>query len=407
MRRVVITGAGAVSPFGMGVEALLEGLWGGHSGIRKVAELEKCQPLRPRIAGLVPSFDEKQIPRQQRRSMSRMSLFAAFAAKEAVASAGLDPRTCGDAFGCSIGATVGSPQSSESFFRNYLPDQDLSRLKSPLFFQIMNHSCAANVAQYLGIQGRLLAPASACSTGCQAVGYAAEMIAAGLQDWMLCGGAEEFHPVTAAIFDIMNAASYRYNGQPEKTPRPFDRDRDGVVCSEGSGLLVLESLDSALQRGATILAEITGFATITDPDNIAQPNGEAMKRCMRAVLDNGGCTVADIDYINAHATATEQGDVSEAAAIADLFGDRVPVSSFKGYLGHTMAASGALELIGLLSMFEKQALIPTLNLEKVDPACAGIDLPTEQKNIRLQTALKNNFALGGVNSSLILRRYDG
>jgi 3-oxoacyl-[acyl-carrier-protein] synthase II len=269
----------------------------------------------------------------------------------------------------------------------------------------MNHSCAANVAHMFGITGRTVAPAGACSTGCLAVGYGAEMISTGKQDFMLCGGSDEFHPLTAATFDMMNAASTRFNESPGKTPRPFDRDRDGVVCAEGSGILLLESLDSALRRNAEILAEIVGFASTSDPESIANPNAGNIANCMRQALLDAGIGAGGVDYVNAHATGTELGDIAECEAIRSVFGDRVPTSSLKGNIGHAMAASGALELAASVEMMRREILLPTHNLDHVDPLCASVMHVREVVPRRVDTLMKNNFALGGVNSSLVIRRF--
>ena len=288
---------------------------------------------------------------------------------------------------------------------DFFVDRSFERLKSTFFLQIMSHSCAANVAQTLGINGRILAPSAACATGSQAIGYGYETIAMGKQQQMLCGGADEFHPMTAAVFDIINAISTGYNDRPTETPRPFDRDRDGLVCGEGSGVLLLESLDSARRRGAAILGEVIGFATLADPTNIANPNTEAMEKCMRKAVEDAGLEPDRISYVNAHATATEQGDRAESHAIHRLFGSEIPVSSLKGHLGHTMAASGALELVATVEMLARKRLIPTLNLKNVDPRCAPLNYVTSVRNACIDTVIKNNFALGGVNSSIVVRRY--
>ena len=231
------------------------------------------------------------------------------------------------------------------------------------------------------------------------------MIGLGKQDYMLCGGADEFHPLTSGTFDIMNAASLAFNDAPSSTPRPFDRDRDGIVCGEGSGILLLESLESALGRGAEILAEITGFATNSDPGSIANPNAACIADCMRLALADAGLEPCQVDYVNAHATATEQGDIAECTAIAGVFGSQTPTSSLKGHLGHAMAASGTLELAACIEMIRRGVLVPTLNLDNVDPLCAKVLHPKGVGRLRVDTVVKNNFALGGVNSSIILRRY--
>ena len=406
LRRVVVTGLGAVSPFGRGVPTLMAALYAGQSAVRQVPELERIGGLRTRVAALVQGIDPREIPRKDRRSMSAMSVYATLASHEALAQAGIGTAELeGGRLGVAIGSTVGSTQTTEDFFRDFFTDHSLERMKSTLFFQIMNHSCAANVVQALGITGRLLAPSSACSTGCQAVGYGYEQVALGRQDFMLCGGADEFHPLTAATFDVMTAASIGFNGQPELTPRPFDRRRDGMVCAEGGGIVLLEALDSALARGAAILGEVTGFATVSDPSSIANPNAAAMERCMRETLEDAELAPEEVDYINAHATATTQGDIAEAEAIRAIFAARVPVSSLKGHMGHTMAASGALELLASIEMLRRGELVPTLNLDEVDPACAGILHVRGVESRPVRAFIKNNFALGGVNSSLVVRRY--
>lgn len=406
LKRVVITGTGSVSPFGRGSDTLMDALLAGRSAVRNIPDLERIGGLRSRVAALVPSIDPKEIPRKFRRSMSPMSIYATLACYDALAQAGLSHEECGSGLlGVSLGSTVGSTATTEEFFRDFFIDHSLERMKTTFFFQIMNHSCAANVAQALGVTGRILAPSAACSTGSHAVGYGYEMIAMGRQEQMLCGGADEFHPLTAATFDVMNAASVHFNDSPTHTPRPFDRERDGVVCAEGAGILLLESLDSALARRVPILAEVIGFATLSDPSSIANPDVGAMERCMQLALADAGIGADEVDYVNAHATATEQGDVAESEAIFRIFGDRVPVSSLKGHMGHTMAASGSIELLACVGMMRRNVLVPTLNLQNVDPACSPLNYLRQAESGSVKVVIKNNFALGGVNSSIVLRSY--
>lgn len=407
MKRVVVTGMGAISPFGESVSALMSGLESGQSGIRTMEQLKEISGLQPTIAGQVPAYNTKAIPRKFRRTMSAMSIFATLAAQEALEQAGLeeDIVTSGS-LGLSVSTTVGSVQTLQSFFSQFLDGMTIEGIKSTEFFKIMNHSCAANLAQRFGITGRVIAPSAACSTGCQTVGLAAEAIAMGKQDFMLCGGADELHPLTVGTFDIIQAASTGYNDQPENTPRPFDTSRDGIVCSEGAGMLVLESLESALSRKATILAEITGFATTSDPSNLASPSAAAISRCMHLALKDSETAPEDVDYVNAHATGTELGDAAESEAIKSLMGMNPFVSSLKGHLGHTMAASGALELIATISMLNIGVVIPTRNLLEIAPDCAGIRHVQQSETVTIKTALKNNFALGGINTSIVIRRYD-
>ncbi|MFO7728067.1 MAG: beta-ketoacyl-[acyl-carrier-protein] synthase family protein [Desulfonatronovibrio sp.] len=406
LNRVVITGMGAVSPYGSGVDVYCRSLKQGTSAVHRYPPLEEIRGLRCHIAGVVPELDEKQIPRKFRRSMSRMSIFSMLASVEALDMAGIskqvrqDPQT-----GVIIGTTVSSPQTQQDFFADYLQDFSIERIKSSLFFKIMGHTCAANVAMALGISGRVMAPAAACATGVQAIGLGYEAIALGRQNIMICGGAEELHPLTVAIFDIINAASTGYNSDPGFSPRPFDRARDGTVCSEGCGILVLESLKSALERGAPILAEIIGFASTGDTTNISAPDPDCIARCMQKALEDARVQPDQVDYINAHATATLLGDRAECRAIAGLFGRDTPVSSLKGYFGHSLAGSGALEMIALIKMMEESICLPTLNLTEPDEGCDMVRHVTKTESRSINIALKNNFALGGVNASLVVRKY--
>ncbi len=404
MRRVAITGMGAISPFGRGVAELVSGLAENRSAVKYLDRLADYEGLRTRVAALVPGVEDRDIARSKRRSMSRQSIFAVLAAREALGQAALpESQFAGGRYGVAVGTTISSLDTCENFFADHLLDKSFLRMKTSLFFKTMNHSAATNVAQYFGLNGRLLAPAAACATGCQAVGYAYEMIVSGAQDAMVCGGTEEFHPLSAATFNLMNAASFRYNEKPEQASRPFDSKRDGVVCGEGAGILVLEEFDTAVKRGAKILAEIIGFATLTETGSIAEPSSGAMQQCMLEALAQAGVKPEDIDYVNAHATATEKGDIAEAQALAGIFADKVPVSSFKGHLGHTLAASGGLETIATLKMMQRGELWPTRNLDEVDPQCVGPDIFSGIRRGDFKLALKNNFALGGVNCCLIVK----
>ncbi|WP_320173231.1 beta-ketoacyl-[acyl-carrier-protein] synthase family protein [Maridesulfovibrio sp.] len=405
IQRVVITGMGAISPLGSGVEALWNGLVEGRSGISHMEELEHVKGLRPRIAGRVPEVDTKAIPRKARRTMSNLSIFAALAALEAIEQAGLGTDTLtGGRTGLSVGSTTGSSQALEQFFKLYLPENSLEAIRSTEFFKIMNHSAAANIAQFLEISGRVIAASAACSTGCQNIGLAAEAIATGKQDAMLCGGTDELHPLTVGTFDIIEAASTSGADDPASASRPFDADRNGIVCSEGAGMLLLESYEHAKARGAEILAEITGFSSLCDSSNMASPSADAINLCMKEALKDAGITESEIDYVNAHATGTLQGDASEAQAVAKLFGNTPPVSSLKGHLGHTMAASGAIETIATVRMMQESTIIPTANLTTPAEECAAINNALHLQERPITYALKNNFALGGINTSLVLRR---
>jgi 3-oxoacyl-[acyl-carrier-protein] synthase II len=405
LKRVVITGIGVVSPFGNGLPVLMKGIAEGRSMVRRMEGWEQYIGLHSLVAAPVEIKDEKRIPRQKRRSMGRMSIFAAQAADEAIADAGI---TLADEdrwrVGCVIGSTMGSAKSINDAFETMLPTKDLSRLNSTMFFQCMSHTAAVNVAQYLGLNGTIMAPAAACASGLHAIGTGYDLIRLGRQDVLLCGGAEELHPTVTGSFDILFATSTKYNDRPQMTPRPFDRDRDGLVCGEGSGLVVLEDYDRAIKRKAKIYAEITGYSTTANGLHVSQSNKESMIHCMRQAMSDAGVKADAIDYVSAHATATIQGDQEEAEAIRDVFGSIVPVSSLKGYIGHTLGASGAIELAASLSMMEQGVIYPTLNLDTVSPECEGVHHVMQPLKKQITTVLKNGFAFGGINAALVCRK---
>jgi 3-oxoacyl-[acyl-carrier-protein] synthase II len=405
LKRVVITGIGVVSPLGSGVPALVQGIEAGRSAVRRMEGWEQYIGLHSLVGAPAEITDEKRIPRQKRRSMGRMSIFAAQAADEAIADAGIDlSKEDPWRVGCVIGSTMGSAKSINDAFEVMLPHKDLSRLNSTMFFHCMSHTAAVNVAQYLGLNGMIMAPAAACASALHALGTGYDLIRLGRQDILLCGGAEELHPTVTGSFDILFATSSKYNDRPHLTPRPFDRDRDGLVCGEGSGILVLEDYDRAVRRNARIYAEIAGYSTTANGLHVSQSNKESMVTCMRLALEGAGADTGGIDYINAHATATIQGDQEEAEAIRELFGGAVPVSSLKGYIGHTLGASGAIELAASLAMMERGVVYPTLNLEHVAPDCAGISHVTTRLQKEIRTVLKNGFAFGGINAALVVRK---
>ena len=403
--RVVITGRGAVSPFGLGVEPLVENLWAGNSAVRFMEEWQDIAGLKSCIAAPVPPLDYTSLlPRSVRRSMGSMAIYANLATLEAIRDAGIDREllTSGET-GAAIGSTTGSPAAYEEFYGKYLPEKVLEEIKSGEFFKMMGHTCAANVCLALGIRGEQWAPVSACTSSSQAVGLGYLLVQTGRQQVMLCGGAEEAHASVTGVFDLLRAASFK-NDDPAGACRPFDSGRDGVVCGGGSGILVLENYEHAVSRGATIYGEIIGFGNVNDSGHIANPDKESMARAMKRAMDEAGVRPEDIDYVNAHATGTELGDIAEAAAIGAVVDSSTPVSSLKGHLGHTLGAAGSLELIGVLEMMLRGEILPTRNLEHVDPRCRDACLATVRRKVKVGTVLKNSFALGGVNTSLVITR---
>ncbi len=339
LNRVVITGIGAVTSFGNGVECLIQGIRKGRSTVRHMDEWEEYIGLRTQVAAPVEMRNEKKIPRKKRRSMSPMSIYAVQASEQAIADAGINlAEIPADRIGCIIGSTMGSGQTLNTVFENIAQNKDITQISATMFFKCVSHTAAMNAAQYLGLGGYVIATAAACASSLQAVGTGYDLIRLGKQDVLLCGGAEELHATVSGTFDRLYATSVRYNQNPQDTPRPFDSARDGLVCGEGSGILALESYQHAVARGAKIYAEITGYNTCGNAVHISQSDRRSMVYCMQRALNEAGKSPKDVDYINAHATGTVQGDKAEAEAIRELFGNGVPVSSLKGYIGHTLGA---------------------------------------------------------------------
>ena len=407
MKRVVITGVGAITPLGGSVNSLADGMEAQESAVCFMEEWSRYCGMNSHVAAPAELRDEKKIPRQKRRSMGRMSIFAVQAAEQALADSNMDLSDIpSNRVGCIVGSTTGSAISISKAFETMLFEKDLSLLPSSMFFQCMSHTASINVAQYLGLTGCVMSTSAACASSLQAIGTGYEFIRSGRQDILLCGGADELHPSVTGSFDVVFATSSKYNDTPRKTPRPFDKDRDGLVCGEGSGILVLEEYEHAVRRNAKIYAEIIGYSTCGSGSNISRSDEKSIIQCISETLQNAKISPAEIDYINAHATGTLQGDKEEAAAIRDIFGDSVPVSSLKGYIGHTLGASGAIEMIASLKMMEKGIIYPTLNLNEAGPDCMGIEHVMEPLKKEINTVLKNAFAFGGVNAALVFRKYN-
>jgi 3-oxoacyl-[acyl-carrier-protein] synthase II len=384
---------------------MVAGLETGASATRRMEEWTACKGLRGLVGAPARLENEKKIPRDVRRSMGRMSIFAVQATEEAIRDAALPPDfiTSGRC-GCVIGSTIGSMISISEMFETYLKDLDFGCMPSTKFFQCLSNTAVMNVANYLGMKGWCVASCGACASAIQAVGEGLDQVRLGRQDAVLCGGAEELHPTVTGSFDVVFATSAKYNDRPDATPRPFDRHRDGLVCGEGCGIVVVEEYEHARRRGAHIYAEITGYASCSSGVHVTKSDSGAMIRCMRAALAEADVSPANVDYINAHATGTLQGDREEAEALRTIFGDKVPVSSLKGYLGHTLAASGTLELIASLSMMAKGVVLPTRNLEEVAEDCAGLFHVQKSLPRRIDVLFKNSFGFGGINTALVCRR---
>ncbi len=405
-RRVVVTGIGLASPIGNDLDAVSAALQAGRHGIGTRADWADIGQLETRLAAVVHGVDAKDQPRKRVRTMGRVSLLSLFATDRAIADAALsaDDLTTGRT-GIAYGSTHGSSSELEAFCRKLFAKGSLEGLGGSAYLKFMSHTCVANLAQTFGIRGRVVSTCAACASASVAIGTAYELIKYGMQDVMLCGGAEEMHFVHAGVFDIMFATSRRYNDRPDLSPRPFDAQRDGLVVGEGAGTLVLEPYDRALARGAHIHAEILGFGNNCDGTHVTSPSAAGMADAMRLALADAGLDARAIEYVNAHATATDVGDIAESQATYDVFGGGVPISSTKGHTGHTLGACGAIEAAFCVAMLRDGFLAPTRNLDAVDPRCRELDYvrgaPRRQAT---HTVMTNNFAFGGINTSLILRR---
>jgi len=407
-RRVVVTGMAGISPLGSDWPAVRAALLASRTGVRVMPEWDVYEGLHTRLGAPVCDFSvPAHYPRKKVRSMGRVAVMATRATELALADAGLagDASVTDGRTGIAYGSTSGSPPAMAVYADAFYTKHSLKGIAGTDYLQFMSHTCAANLAQFFGITGRVIPTCSACTAGSQGIGYAYEAIASGRQEVMVAGGAEELHAVNAAVFDIMFATSTR-NTEPNRTPRPFDRDRDGLVVGEGAGTLILEALEHARGRGARIYAELTGFGTNGDGTHITNPDVRGMQTVMELALKDGGLAPGAIGYVNAHGTATEAGDIAESAATYRVFGDGVPVSSLKGALGHTLGAGGALEAWITIMMLDEGWLAPTLNLDVPDPRCAPLDyIRGEPRTRSVDHVMSNNFAFGGVNTSLIFSRW--
>jgi 3-oxoacyl-[acyl-carrier-protein] synthase II len=277
-------------------------------------------------------------------------------------------------------------------------------LSAMSYIKMMSHTAAINVGIFFGLQGRIFTTSSACTSGSQAIGYSSEAIRYGHADVMIAGGAEELCPTMAIVFDTLFATSCR-NDAPHTAPRPYDRDRDGLVIGEGGAALILEEREHALARGATIYAEIAGFGTNMDGSHVTDPKSETMARSLEIALGDAGLPAQAIGFVSGHGTATLQGDVAESIATSRVLGPMAPIHSLKGYFGHTLGACGAIEAWLTIEMMRAKRFAPNMNLQNVDENCAELDYVTGSfRELDTEFTMSNNFAFGGVNTSLIFKR---
>jgi 3-oxoacyl-[acyl-carrier-protein] synthase II len=410
-RRVVVTGMGAITPIGQSAEEFWDGCLAGRSGIRR-ASIAQADELPVRIAGEVTDFDPRRyMDFKQARRMARFSQLAVAAAVEAAAGAGLhideDTR---NRVGVLLGNVAGGyAETAEAVLT--LENEGPTHVDPFYVPKTLPNLAAATVAMMLDARGYNSTVTTACAAGTQAIGEALNVIRRGGADVMLAGGCEaNITPLGIAAFNAMRALSTR-NESPESASRPFDATRDGFICAEGAGILVLEELGHALRRSAPIIAEVVGYDANSDAYHVvaSRPDGDGPMRAMLGALADAHCLPEDVDYINAHATSTRLNDSVETLAIKKAFGEgayRVPVSAVKSMIGHALGAAGAIESVACVKAIETGVIPPTINYEHPDPECDLDYVPNEARPAELRVVIKNSFGFGGQNACLVFKRFD-
>lgn len=405
-RRVAVTGIGGITAFGRDWQSIQAAFKAEKNAVKYMDWHERFPELEAQLGAPIENYaPPKHWTRKQLRSMGRVSYLCVDAAEQALTDAGLlgDESITDGRMGVACGSSSGSTKDIGDVGELLLTGTSRN-FSANTYVRMMPHTTAANIGIFFGLKGRIIPTSSACSSGSQGIGYAYEAIKYGLTDMMLAGGGEEFCPSEVYVFDSLYAASRR-NGEPEKTPRPYDANRDGLVIGEGAGIFVLEELEHAKRRGAKIYAELVGYGANSDGSHVTQPQKDTMQKCMELALQDAGITPDKIGYVNGHGTATEKGDIAETLATEAVFGF-VPMSSQKSYLGHTLGACGALEAWFSIEMMNGGWFAPTLNLNDIDPRCGKVDyILSGGREIETDYVMSNNFAFGGVNTSLVFKRW--
>ncbi|OCH11278.1 beta-ketoacyl-ACP synthase [Aliivibrio fischeri] len=406
-RRVVVTGMSGVTALGSDWNTVGENLRKCENATQYMPSFEVYDGLNTKLAAPIDDFTlPKHYTRKKIRSMGRVSLLSTVASEQALEQSGLignDILTNGQT-GIAFGSSTGSTDAVGAF-GVMLNEKSTRAITATTYVQMMPHTAAVNVGLFFGLRGRVIPTSSACTSGSQAIGYAYEAIKHGYQTAMVAGGAEELCPTESAVFDTLFATSLK-NDAPKTSPSPYDQDRDGLVIGEGAGALVLEEYEHAKARGATIYAELVGFASNCDAAHVTQPQMETMQLCMEMSLRDANLAPEKIGYVSAHGTATERGDIAESTATENVFGSSIPISSLKSYFGHTLGACGAIEAWLSIEMMRNNWFSPTLNLNNVDERCGKLDYITGTgREIECDYIMSNNFAFGGINTSLIFKRW--
>ena len=406
-RRVVVTGASAISPMGHDWPSIRAHLRSGRNAVRRMSEWDVYAGLNTKLAAPAQAFElPDHYNRKTTRSMGRVALMAVRATELALQGAQLagHPVLRSGRTGVAYGSSSGCHAATGEFVR-MMREFNTHGITANTYLKMMSHTAPVNIGVFFGLSGRVYTTSSACTSGSQGIGSAYEAIRSGKQTVMVAGGAEQLDATAAAVFDTLFATSVR-NHTPQATPSPFDAGRDGLVLGEGACTLILEDLEHAQARGAPILAEIVGYGTNSDGQHVTQPSAGTMAEAMRLALEDAGLEAAQIGYVNAHGTATEHGDIAETQATAEVFGSGMPISSLKSYVGHMLGACGAYEAWLTIEMMREGWFAPTLNLSTVDPRCAELDYITgSDRVLQADYVMSNNFAFGGINTSLVFRRW--
>jgi 3-oxoacyl-[acyl-carrier-protein] synthase II len=406
MRRVVVTGMGGITALGGTWPEIRARMETGETGTRHMHEWDRLTDLNTKIGGAIDWFDHTTVyNRKKARSMGRVAVLAVNAAERALAHAGL----LGDAVlqsgraGVACGSSFGATEPVQDF-AGFMNTGKAGSLNATSYIRMMSHTAPVNIAITFGLTGRVITTSSACTSGSQGIGFAYEAIREGHADIMVAGGAEQLCPTMAIVFDTLFATSTR-NGEPATASRPFDKSRDGLVIGEGAALLVLEEDEHARARGAVPIAEVVGFSTNSDGAHVTQPKAETQAVVMREALRQAGISPGDVGFISGHGTATDTGDVAESIAAHDVFGGTVPFHSLKGHFGHSLGACGGMEAWLTIEMMRDNWFPPTANLNEIDPRCAPLDyIVGEPRRLDIEHFVSNNFAFGGLNTSLVFRR---
>lgn len=395
-----------VTAFGNNADEIFEKLKLFENATVKMNEWAEYKNLHTNLAAPVKEvFYPDNFTRVSTRSMGPVSKMATLATQNALTDADLlghEILSSGDV-GVAYGSSTGSTEPAVAF-TNMFRDKVVKGITPTTYLKMMPHTCAVNIALFFGIKGRIIPTSTACTSGSQAIGYAFESIQFGLQKIMIAGGAEELCPSEAAVFDTLYATSTK-NDDPKSTPAPFDKDRDGLVLGEGSTTLILEEYEHAKARGAKIYGEIVGFGTNCDAQHITSPCEENMEKVIRLALKNAELEPDHIDYVNGHGTSTDKGDIAETMATSKVFGKDMPFSTLKSYFGHTLGACGAMETWLSLEMMLRSWFAPTINLKSVDERCGKLNyIMGKGLEMRADMVMCNNFAFGGINTSIIIKR---